>query len=262
MWLYRIPVAPLLAALLIAPGGARGGQAPTARAIIDKVIDADPWGLAGAEVKARAIIRDSGGGTRELSFVGRSKRYDPPLSKSLVRILGPADLAGTSFLQIQKSDGDDDRWLYLPDLKKSRRIAGNARKSAFMGTDFSYADMDRRDLRDSDAKLAGEEKLGKYDCWHVVATPTADDAQYGKIEIWVRKDNSVPLKWMMYSRSGVHLKTLVAEEIKRIDGRWFITRSLMQNHQDSRSTQLILDEVKPTDDLPDDEFTVRNLEKI
>ncbi|MBI4509055.1 MAG: outer membrane lipoprotein-sorting protein [Deltaproteobacteria bacterium] len=251
----------LLTGFLLFSTTARAGGTPTAREIIDKVMDADPWGLAGAEVKARAIVRDSKGATRELSFLGRSKRHAPPLSKSVVRILGPADLAGTSFLQVQKSDGDDERWLYLPDLKRARRIAGNARKNAFMGTDFSYADIDRRDLRDSAATIAGEEKIGKYDCWHLVAKPSAQDAQYGRIEIWVRKDNFVPLKWTMHGRSGVHLKTLLAEELKRIEGRWFVTRSTMQNHQDERSTALYLDEIKPLASVADDEFTVRNLEK-
>jgi outer membrane lipoprotein-sorting protein len=121
--------------------------------------------------------------------------------------------------------------------------------------------MDRRDLRDADAKVVGEEKLGKYDVWRLVAKPRAKDAQYARIEIWVRQDNQVPLKWEMYSRSNTLVKTLVAEEIKRIEGRWFITRSLMTSHQDRRSTRLYLTNVVPKDDIPDDAFTVRNLEK-
>jgi hypothetical protein len=235
---------------------------PTGKELVDKVLDSDPWGLAGAEIRARAIVESDKGEKREMQFSARSRRHQAPLSKSIVRFIAPADLAGTSFLQVQKSDGDDDRYLFLPELKRSRRIAGKTRKNSFMGTDFSYADMDRRDLRDSVADNVGAEKLGKYDVWKVVAKPNGSEAVYGKIEVWVRQDNFVPLKWMMYSASGTLLKTMTAEEVKRIDGRWFITKSLMVSHQDKRQTRLILDQVKPTDSIPDDEFTVRTLEKI
>jgi hypothetical protein len=237
-------------------------KSPTAPELISQILDSDPWGLSGAEVTARAIIKSDDGATREIAFKAWSHRYDKPLSKSLVRFTGPADLAGTSFLQVQKKDGDDDRYLFLPELKRSRRIAGKMRGNSFMGTDFSYADMDRRDIRESDSQLLPDEKLGKYDVYHLVAKPKASDSQYGKVEIWARKDNLVPLKMLMFNKSGTLVKTLVAEEIKRIDGQWFITRSLMTANQDRRSTQLVLESVKPKDDIADDQFTVRNLEKI
>jgi outer membrane lipoprotein-sorting protein len=264
MPLPRIVSSIVLAGLLVAASGraSSADREPTAREIVDEILAADPWGLGGAEVKARAIITDAKGKTRTLSFTARSRRHDPPLSKSLVRFLAPADLAGTSFLQIQQPDGDDGRWLFLPELGRSRRVAGDMRRTSFMGTDFSYADVDRRDLRDADVELAGSEKLGSHDCWKVVARPRGDGALYGRIEIWARKDNLVPLKWTMHGRSGVHVKTLTAKEIRRIDGRWFITRSVMESHEESRSTELHLDEVIPREDIPDEEFSVRNLEKI
>ena len=237
-------------------------QAPNANTIVQKVQDSDPWGFSGSEVAARAIIKDSGGTTRTLAFTSRSRRHDPPLSKGILRFSAPADLAGVGFLQIQNRDADDQRFLFLPEIKRSRRIAGNSRTQAFVGTDFNYADLDRRDLRNSQAAIKGEEPIGKFPCWRLEVVPRSADAVYARLELWVRKDNSVPLKWQMYSKSGVLLKTLVAEEVKRVSGRWYITRSLMTNHQESRSTELLLDKVTPRDDIPDDEFTVRNLEKM
>ena len=267
MLLTRRVLLALIAALAVSAGGttgvtAAGKAAPTGAELLNQILEADPWGLGGAEVVAHAVIKSDDGATREIAFKAWSHRYAAPLSKSLVRFTGPADLAGTSFLQVQKKDGDDDRYLFLPELKRSRRIAGKMRGNSFMGTDFSYADMDRRDLRDASAEIKADEKLGKYDVYHLIATPRSGDSLYGRVEIWARKDNLVPLRMMMYGRSGTLLKTLVAEEIKRIDGRWFITRSLMTSHQDRRSTQLFLDSVKPKDDIPDDQFTLRNLEKI
>jgi uncharacterized protein len=233
----------------------------TADQILQKTLDVDPWGLGDAEISARAVIKDANGSTRELAFSGRSRRYAPPLTKSLMRFSAPPNIKGVGFLQIQKPDNDDDRFLFLPELTKSRRIAGATRSTAFMGTDFSYADLDRRDLRHSAAVSKGDEKVGKFDCVRLELTPKQADAIYPRMEMWVRKDNFVPLKVLMYNKAGVLLKTLATQEMRRIQGRWFITRSLMTNHQDSRSTELLIENITPRTDVPDDEFTVRNLEK-
>jgi hypothetical protein len=229
--------------------------------IVRQMLNTDAWGLGEAEVSARAIIKDERGSQRELAFSARSRRHAPPLTKSLVRFRAPADLAGVGFLQIQKADDDDDRYLFLPELGKARRIAGNTRGSAFMGTDFTYADLDRRDLREGTAVLKGQEDLGKFPCYHLEVIPKRADSPYARLEIWVRTDNFVPLKTLMYNRAGVLLKTLVTLELRRIDGRWFLTRSRMTDHAAARTTELVLDNIQPKSDVPDDEFTVRNLEK-
>jgi outer membrane lipoprotein-sorting protein len=251
--------AAVAAALALVPVPQASG--PSARQIIDRILEADPWGLGDAEVIARATIHHKSGRSRELGFTARSRRYEGSLTKSLVRFSSPADLAGVGFLQIQKASGDDDRWLYLPALGRSRRIAGQTRQSAFMGTDFSYADLDRLDLRDSTAVLGDDETVEGVVCWHVEATPRASDSAYGRLEIAVRKDNTVPVRWRMYARSGVLLKTLTAQELRRVDGRWFIVRSSMVSHAEGRDTELVLDRITPTTAIPDREFTLRALEK-
>lgn len=248
-------IAAVAAVPLRQPGG------PSATDLVQRILESDPWGLGDAEVSARALIRDKSGRVMELGFTARSKRYDGNLTKSLVRFTSPADLAGIGFLQIQKRAGDDDRWLYLPELSRSRRIAGRTRQSAFMGTDFTYADLDRRDLRDSVAVPKGDESVDDIPCWRIEATPRADDSAYGRLEIWLRKDNSIPVKWLMYARSGVRVKTLVAKQLRQLNGRWFIVRSVMTNHADGRETELVLDQITATSQIPDREFTLRALEK-
>ena len=242
--------------------GAAPAAAPGADEIVRRVLDSDPWGLGDADVTARAVVRDQSGRTRQLAFRARSLRYDPPLTKSLVRFSAPADLAGVGFLLVQNRTGDDDRWLYLPDLGRSRRIAGDTRSSAFMGTDFSYADLDRRELRYGQASLLGEEAVDGAACWSVEVKPTQPRAPYARIALWVRKDNFIPLKWMMYAASGVHLKTLLAQEVRQVDGRWFIIRSQMTDHTQRRTTELVLEVIRAERNFGADEFTVRNLEKI
>lgn len=253
----------LAGALLAASAGYPAAQtaSPSAAELIQRILQSDPWGLGDAEVTAKAIIRDKSGRTRQLGFTAKSRRYDGNLTKSLVRFTSPPDLAGIGFLQIQNRSGDDDRWLYLPELNRSRRIAGRTRQSAFMGTDFSYADLDRRDLRDSTAELKGEMSIANVPCWRVDALPKSEESPYGRLEVCVRTDNSVPVRWLMHAKSGVLMKTLTAQELRQIDGRWFMMRSTMTNHADGRETELALERVTITKDVPDREFTLRALEK-
>src|SRR5690606_21574519 len=137
----------------------------------------------------------------------RSRQHAPPLSKSLVRFQAPAELKGAGFLQVQNSGQDDDRFLFLPELKRARRISGNLRSSSFMGTDFSYADLDRRDLREGTPTLLEEAPLGGVACYVLSVTPKRADTKYSKTELWVRKDNFIPAKMLMFDKSGTLLKT-------------------------------------------------------
>jgi hypothetical protein len=245
-------------ALLLAAAAA----APGAEQVRQMVLDGDPWGMSDAQVETRAVIKDKRGTVSELRFSARSLRYDPPLSETLVRFSAPADMVGAGFLQKQQRDADDERFLFLPELKRSRRISGSLRTSSFMGTDFSFADVDKRDLRDGQVSLLPDENLGKYACWHLSVSTTRSDSEYSRFELWVRKDNSLPIYWRMFDRSGQLLKTLTAEEVRRIEGRWYITRSRMQNLREQHETEWILDQVRPHSDIAADQFTLRNLEKM
>jgi len=249
----------LLAVLFLSARGS--ASSPSADEILQHVLASDPWGLAGADVRASAILTDKRGTRRTLSFTAASKRYAPPLSMSIVRFSAPPDLAGTGFLQIQKADGDDDRFLYLPALKRSRRISGNLRANAFMGTDFSFADLDRRDLRDSQATLRGLEKVAERDCYVIDVLPRREDSQYARLELWVRTDYYLTVRMRMYDRAGVHVKTFEAQQLKRVSGSWFVSQSLMTNHKTGHSTLLQLNDIAVSTRLPDEDFSVRALER-
>lgn len=233
----------------------------TAAQIVQKVAESDPWGMGGAEVNAKAVVKEKSGKTRRLVFDAKSRRTAPPLGKSVITFSEPPDVAGMKFLQIQNSSTDDERFLYTPELKRSRRIAGSNRSDSFMGTDFSYADLDGRDVRSSNSVLKGDEKVGKFECYHLVATPTNGDAIYGKVEMWVRKDNFVPLKQVMFDKNGAAVKTLLSREIQKHGGRWFITASRMTDMSTGRQTELSMDKIDRREDIPMDNFSVRALEK-
>ena len=96
----------------------------------------------------------------------------------------------------------------------------------------------------------------------VELTPKSKESEYSRVEIWVRDDNSLPLRMKMYDRSGGLLKTFEAVETKRVQGSWFISKSRMVNHQQKHTTELLLEQIAVKTDMADDEFTVRALEKL
>src|SRR5687767_9022278 len=121
----------VLSSLFVATVGAPSAEAAdpqlNAKQVVERAIDADSWGRAGLEAKARVTVTEKSGQKRELAFEALSRRHAPPLSKSLLRFTAPADVSGMKFLLVQKNDGDDERTLYVPELKRSRRIAGGNR---------------------------------------------------------------------------------------------------------------------------------------
>jgi hypothetical protein len=246
----------------VAPGNAAADdKGPDADTIVARAVEADPWGLAGAEVSARVTVTEKSGRTRALAFDAKSRRQAAPLSKSVITFRAPADVAGMKFLQIQHKDSDDERFLYTPELKRSRRIAGSTRGESFMGTDFSYADLDGRDLRAGKATRRADEVVAKLDCYHLDVVPQSSDSVYGRIELWVRKDNFVPIKWAMFDKRSALLKTLVARELVRKGDRWFITSSRMTDGASGRTTELVLDRIDRRDDIPAEAFSVRAIEQ-
>jgi len=237
-------------------------QSPSAESVVAKLLDGDPWGMGGAELNARVTLKDKAGLTQTLAFTARSRKHDAPFAKSLVRFTAPADLAGAGFLQIQNRNGDDDRYLFLPEIKRARRISGNLRANSFMGTDFSFADMDRRDLREGKATLKADEDIGKFPCFRLDVVPQRSDSPYSHFEAWVRKDNYVTLKMELYDRANVRLKTFNTLEVRRVEGHWYVTKSQMVDNVHLHSTQLVIESIAPRADIADEEFTVRQLEKL
>jgi outer membrane lipoprotein-sorting protein len=258
-----LPFAVALTALstgFVAGDASADGPKLTAAQVVDKALAVDAWGRDGVAANARVTVTEKNGQKRELAFEAESKRYAPPLAKSVLKFSAPADVAGMKFLLVQKNDGDDERTVYMPDLKRSRRVPAANRNERFMGTDFTYADMDRKDIRNGTPVYQADENIGKYPCYHIKVATTEASASYSRVEVWVRKDNYVPLKWVMFDGGGTAMKTLVSKELQKHDGKWQITRSQMVDHRSGRTTEIMIDHIE-TREVPADTFTVANLEK-
>lgn len=207
------------------------------------------------------VLINKRGRRRERTLLSYSKDYGKD-SKQLMYFQKPADVKGTGFLSWEYDDPkrDDDRWLYMPALRKVRRISGKSRNEYFMGTDFTYDDMGDRNVDEDEHKLIREEKLNGFDCWVVESIPVDKDDMYTKKVIWVRKDALVVIKVEYFDKDGL-MKILRVSDIKKQDGFWTAFHMEMDNIQERHKTQMTMQEVHYNVGLKDNLFRVSTLER-
>jgi outer membrane lipoprotein-sorting protein len=186
----------------------------------------------------------------------------------IVRFLEPADVKGTGMLTLEHAGGDDDVWIYLPALKKSRRIASSEKSSSFMGTEFSYADILTAKIEDYTYKMLRSEQLNGVDCFVVESIPVSskieDETGYSKKISWIRKDNYVEQKIEYFDKVIEHIKTLITDNINEVDPaahKWMVLKREMINHQTKRKTLMEVNDVKVNTGLKDNQFTIKYLER-
>lgn len=231
----------------------------------------------GEEIMIRVDERYSGDSSRQLTTIELinsrgSKRIRKLLSytkdygdsdKTVMVFRHPTDVEGVGYLSwsYDEADKDDDTWLFLPALKRSRRISGSSRNDYFMGTDFTYDDMGDRKVEEDEHSLVGEETLDGRACWVVQSVPREEGEMYSRRVSWIRKDIPIPLKVDYYDRQGELQKTLENSDIHEIDGIWTVGRMTMRNVQKDHTTVLRFEEIQFNLEVRDTLFSVASLER-
>jgi len=216
-------------------------------------------------IKQRLI--DRRGNVREREMITFSKDYGKDI-KSISYFLAPANVRDTALLtwDYDGIEKDDDQWLYLPALKKVRRISSSDRGDYFMGTDFTFEDIKTTpELEDYHWALTGSETLGGFDVWVVEAEPKTDALKrnlgYAKTRYYVRKDIHMYVKVDFWDRKGQELKHLISTGIEEIDGIWTATGGVMSNVQTGHRTELIFSKHQYNTELSDRVFSERMLKR-
>lgn len=189
-------------------------------------------------------------------------------SKVMIRFLFPGDVQGTAYLQIQHHDGDDDMWIYLPALKKVRRLVANNKKDSFVGSDFSYGDILLPVVDTYRHTLLRTEPLDGEECYVIESVPATEqikkDYGYLKKISWIRTTNFMEKKVEYFDPNGRHLKTQVVPEVREMDPKkhkWWATRREVVNHQTGHSTLLVFDSLNAEQQIQEDFFTTRYLQR-
>jgi hypothetical protein len=207
----------------------------------------------------KMILTDNRGGTRE-RVIRTSRLDDGALEYSLVFFMEPSDVKGVGLLSIDPEKGDADQWLWMPALKKTRRIASSAKDESFMGTDFSFEDMEGRSPAEDTHTWLRDETLDGVPCSVVESVPRGQSS-YAKRILWIDPVRRFILRIDFYGKDGSLIKRLLVSDIRREGDYLEAWRMEMTDLVKKRSTLLLMTEWK-TEGAPGKEFyTVGNLEK-
>jgi len=160
--------------------------------------------------------------------------------KSLTVFNKPRDVKGTAFLSYSHAVGADDQWLYLPSLKRVKRIASNNKSGPFMGSEFSFEDLSSFEIKKYSYDYLGDEQLENFgDTFKIEQIPTDKSSGYSKRIVWIDKDEYRIVKVEFYDRKKSLLKTLSYQDFKLYLGKhWRANTSKMVNHQSGKETEL------------------------
>jgi hypothetical protein len=251
----------LLGALALLASFQAPAHAQSAEEIAKRMVSGDAFRWDGAQSRVRMVLIEADGKKKEraMDVIGRKKdgRF-----QSLVRFTSPADIAGTAFLMLEKSKDSSEQYIYLPGIKRTRRIAGRERDGSFMGSDFTYADMGGADPDQAKHKRLPDENVGSDACFVIESTLDPAKSSYGKVVAWVRKTDYISLRTRFYDRAGKLVKTLYTRKVKNLENKPVVVEARMQTQNTNHATELFVDSLERNDKLNDSQFTPEALEHL
>lgn len=182
-------------------------------------------------------------------------------SKSIIRFTAPAEVKGVALLIVNHPDRASDQWMWTPAIERDRRIALQDRSTRFFGTDFSFEDLEERDLNQYDYALLGEETIDGAACWKIESTPKqSKTSQYTKSVVWVRKDNYAFARIESYVKNEV-VRRLNNADIHNVQGIWTAQEMTMTDLRRGSHTRLALERVQYNLDLKESDFTLEAIRR-
>ena len=216
----------------------------TGQEIMDKSIDIQETKSAAMDIQMDLVDDKGSISTRRLQIL--SMQDNAGQNRTIAVFMSPANIKNTRFLTIENSDRSDDQWIYLPSLKKMKRIAASDNDSSFMGSDFTYGDMSDMQADKDSHTLLREEAYNGRDCYVVESLPlNPESASRSKLISWIDKERFVPIKVEFYDKRSKELdRTAVSENITHIDGIWTPLNVTMTTHSTGHKTILTIKQVK------------------
>jgi len=185
------------------------------------------------------------------------------MDKKIMFFMSPADVNNTSFMNWSYDDENksDDQWIYLPALKKVKRISSDSKSDYFMGSDFTYDDLGDRHPSQDTHTILKEETIDGVDCYVVESIPKDEEYMYSRTVTWVVKDKWIGLKKEFYDEDEEFLKRLDLKEYKEFGDVIIITNVTMKNEQKNHQTEMKLSDVKINTGIADRQFTERMMKR-
>ncbi len=182
--------------------------------------------------------------------------------KSISVFDNPRDVKGTAFLTFSHKVGDDDQWLYLPALKRVKRISSSNKSGSFMGSEFAYEDIASQEVEKYTYKYIRDEVCDGRDCFVIEQYPIHPKSGYTRQVVWLDKAEYRPFRIDYYDRKDSLLKTLTFKGYKQYLGRyWRASEMYMLNHQTGKSTRLLWKDYKFRTGLKERDFNKNALKR-
>ncbi len=253
----------LALALLLSFGISSQAETPEEKGLaIAKEVDLRDTGFKDSTAKMEMVLKNKQGKTSVRNVRVKTLEVNGDGDKGLSIFDKPRDVKGTAFLTYSHSKKPDEQWLYLPALKRVKRISSKNKSGPFMGSEFAYEDISSQELDKYTYKYLRDEKFNGIDCFVIERYPTYKNSGYKRQVVWINKKEYRPEKTDFYDRKNSLLKTLVFEDYKQYLGKyWRASTMKMINHQTGKSTILSWQDYKFQTGLSDKDFNRNSLKR-
>ena len=185
------------------------------------------------------LLKNRHGGESSRYIRLRTLEVDGDGDKSMSIFDRPRDVKGTAFLSYTHKTGSDDQWLYLPALKRVKRISSRNKSGSFMGSEFAYEDISSQEVEKYTYKYVKDESCGDIECFVIERDPVDELSGYTRQVVWIDKNEYRPQKIDFYDRKNSLLKTLSYKGYQQYLGKyWRADEMYMKNHQTGKTTLL------------------------
>lgn len=209
------------------------------------------------------VLKDSQGASSTRLMRIKNLEVDGDGDKGLTIFDQPRDVKGTAFLNHSHISEADDQWLYLPALKRVKRISSRNKSGPFMGSEFSYEDLSSFELEKYSFNYVNREQLNGVETYVLEQIPTDKNSGYTKQIAWLDSEHYRPMKVEFYDRRGALLKTLTFKDYQQhLNKYWRAHKMVMVNHQSGKSTELITSGMEFKTGLTEKDFQKNVLKRV
>lgn len=206
--------------------------------------------------KTTMILTKEGAVPRKREFYSFGWDKGDGETMTLIRFVTPADVKDTGLLTHSHADGENDQWLYLPALKRERRIAGDRKGGRFVGSDLYYEDLQDRKVSQDVHTYIGKEKINGVECDVVESVPVKEEnSTYSKRKLWIHPSTLIPIRVDFYQGGDTPSKRLKVKKIKKVQDIWTVMAVDIEDLKEKQTTTITLGKITYNVDLPESLFS-------
>lgn len=252
----------MLLLVLVLPLLQVSAQQPDADQIMNKCRDLSLAGSLSATIKLS--ITEKNGASRNRTISMTTKSFSDGIEKRFIKFIEPSDVRGTAMLVVDNKNAADEMWIYLPALKKTRRIVSSEKGKSFMSSEFSNADMSSPTLSDFiNRHIAGS---GSGNQWIIESKPVdedkADEYGYSRKITYISMDKYQVQKMEFYNFDNELFKTIEIRSVYPLpDGKYMVNDMIASNLLTNRKSEILFSNINEKATVDDSYFTVQNLER-